>query len=346
LASASALNNDRRHSLHTPTSPSASHSLRRNLTDPTHAQSAPPQEVPPPWQTPDPTTTSRNPVDYFTYPAARPGSIRRAPSPLRQSVIAESPEEEEFDPKASQFLRPPIPRHGSLKQIPTLRLDTTDDTLVSAETAVSSREVSPVPGHLGFRDIQDSESLTSSLHHTFKRFRWWPYFLLPAPQILYLTLFPTLLDFRSKTFFQKVVAILAIPAVFCFTITLPVVDVDTSEAEGEIKLPNSPTSTILLGEPVRDRGEDPMTPFPNSEEGISPMVWNRWLTGVQCIFAPLFLTLIIFRIFPSPSLSFHPLVFLHANNGTRRRRIVGSIVVCSGGRLNHLSLTINFLVTR
>jgi hypothetical protein len=34
-----------------------------------------------------------------------------------------------------------------------------------------------------------------------------------------------------------------------------------------------------------------------------PRSWNRWLTGVQCIFAPLIITFIFFGTCPSPDKS-------------------------------------------
>lgn len=179
-----------------------------------------------------------------------------------------------------------------------LMLDTSDVTLV-ASPAVSSLEGSPLPqSPLGFRDAQEVGSLSSEIHHDYHVYRWWPYFILPDPYFLYITLFPTVRGFRSKTYLQKFLAIIAVPAVFCLTVTLPVVDNETPEPDGEIKLPPSPSSPTTIISSILEES-DIVRPLSHDSDGpLVPRVWNRWLTGVQCICAPLFIAFIFFRIFP------------------------------------------------
>jgi solute carrier family 24 (sodium/potassium/calcium exchanger), member 6 len=63
----------------------------------------------------------------------------------------------------------------------------------------------------------------------FKPVRWWPYRFLPAPEILYATLFPTIFDWQSKTLWEKFIGVIAAPSVFLLTVTLPVVDGDNKD---------------------------------------------------------------------------------------------------------------------
>jgi hypothetical protein len=87
---------------------------------------------------------------------------------------------------------------------------------------------------------------------------------------------------------------MAIPAVFCLTITLPVVYGEATEKEGEIKLPSSDGA---LASPGPDGSLETLSvSSQNDEQVVVGRVWNRWLTGVQCIFAPIFMTFTFFRI--------------------------------------------------
>src|SRR5208282_2681291 len=67
------------------------------------------------------------------------------------------------------------------------------------------------------------------------------------------------------------------------------------EMEGEIKLPSALLSPGILVSPLPDGSSDIRVFSPGGDEVLVPRVWNRWLTGVQCIFAPIFLTFIFFR---------------------------------------------------
>lgn len=285
MASASAL--QRRHSVTQP-GPRSGFTLHRNNSDPfSVARTAPPRHQPnAPWRTSDGhgRTASEPTADFFNYP----GSARRAPSPAIHPIT-----EDDTDHKSSPYLLPPRPEYGGKRpsSSPTLHINTSEDALILPSPTIPLQDATPSES-LGFRDAQEQASLTSPIHP--RRYRWWPNFLLPDPYFLYITLFPTLRDFRSKTSFQRSVAILAIPAVFCFTVTLPVIDNETIEDEGEIKFPSSPTSTLhgvsaVEGSPVL------RSVTPNSEIAMVTKTWNRWLTGLQCLCAPVFLAFIFFR---------------------------------------------------
>ncbi|OCL04992.1 hypothetical protein AOQ84DRAFT_380057 [Glonium stellatum] len=78
-----------------------------------------------------------------------------------------------------------------------------------------------------------------------KPLRWWPYKLLPPPQTLVSTLFPTLYSWHDKNICEKILGIIAAPSVFLLTITLPVVEVQKDEAGGMDAIP----SLSLAGPP-------------------------------------------------------------------------------------------------
>ena len=59
--------------------------------------------------------------------------------------------------------------------------------------------------------------------------RWWPYKILPPPQVLSSTLFPTLYCWKDKNIWEKLLGIVAAPSVFLLAITLPVVEIDKDE---------------------------------------------------------------------------------------------------------------------
>lgn len=267
------------------------HALKRHFSDPFHEiHSAPPQQPRASWHTSAEEGHTSAGADYFSFPAG--SNVKRSVSPL---TVISIPEEAETDGKVSTFLTPPQETYGSRRTISLPLLDTSDARLVDTPGATPTEDLQIVTSPLGFLDAEDVGSLSLAKYRNV-HCRWWPSFILPPPYFLYVTLFPTIQDFRSKTWFQKIVAILAIPAVFCLTITLPVVDNESSELEGEIKLASGPTSpnTLLSSVPesdfVRVRSDSDDVP-------LVPRLWNRWLTGVQCICAPLFIVFIFFRTF-------------------------------------------------
>jgi len=233
-----------------------SETLRRNLRDPFNqiGSTAPPiQEQ---LSADNPSHSWHPGTDYFNYLGN--SDIQRSPSPATEIAVREVdnpassnspslvlPQEETYD-----LQRPLIP--------PSLHLETFNGT-------------SDHPP-LDFRDVEETGGLSSSTYQSppYK----WSYFTSQ----LYVTLFPTMLDFGSKTGFQKILAIVAIPAVFCLTITLPVVDVsfDSVSPEDDVDL-------LRI----------------SSEDEVDLRRWNRWnrlLTSLQCICAPPFLVFVFFRI--------------------------------------------------
>lgn len=63
-----------------------------------------------------------------------------------------------------------------------------------------------------------------------KPLKWWPYRVLPPPRILISTLLPTLYNWRSKNWWERILGLVSAPSVLLLTITLPVVE---NENEGD-----------------------------------------------------------------------------------------------------------------
>ena len=57
-----------------------------------------------------------------------------------------------------------------------------------------------------------------------KPISWWPYKVLPSPEILTSTLFPTLYSWHKKNLWERLLGVIAAPSVFLLAITLPVVE--------------------------------------------------------------------------------------------------------------------------
>ena len=64
-----------------------------------------------------------------------------------------------------------------------------------------------------------------------KPLRWWPYRVLPSPQVLLSTLFPTLYSWKDKNLWEKMLGIVAAPSVFLLVITLPTVETENNDEE-------------------------------------------------------------------------------------------------------------------
>ncbi|KAI1457390.1 hypothetical protein F4805DRAFT_177128 [Annulohypoxylon moriforme] len=82
------------------------------------------------------------------------------------------------------------------------------------------------------------EERNASLRHPVENrnsrpIRWWPYQLLPPPQTILYTLFPTLQGWKSKSIWDKFVSVISVPSIFFLVITLPVVETETTDDDSE-----------------------------------------------------------------------------------------------------------------
>ena len=89
---------------------------------------------------------------------------------------------------------------------------------------------------------------------TFRDFfkRWWPYSVLPPPQQIGCTLFPTLAGWKSKSIMERFLGIVAAPSVFLLTITVPVIEPQAAESE-EL----DPIPTVIIDEVNGDENDNP-----------------------------------------------------------------------------------------
>lgn len=81
---------------------------------------------------------------------------------------------------------------------------------------------------------------------------WWPYKVLPPPQVLVSTLFPTLYSWHDKSWWEKLLGIVSAPSVFLLAITLPVVESQTDDDLPDVL---DPDPGLLGPEHARSRSQ-------------------------------------------------------------------------------------------
>ncbi|KIX07132.1 uncharacterized protein Z518_05109 [Rhinocladiella mackenziei CBS 650.93] len=157
---------------------------------------------------------------------------------------------------------------------------------------------------------------------TMRRFSWWPYKYLPAPQVIVSILFPTIYGWREKSILDRILGLITAPSVFLLTITLPVVEpqdkrADTdpglltptgqtrSRAPSRVELLSdtptiAPKTSPSLGQPhpyetgiSRQMSDYPKSPNPEADEVSASKEWNRWLVLLQVFTAPLFVVTVV-----------------------------------------------------
>jgi sodium/potassium/calcium exchanger 6 len=98
--------------------------------------------------------------------------------------------------------------------------------------------------------------------------RWWPYRVLPPPEVLLATLFPTLYTWKDKNIWDKFLSVVSAPPIFLLVITLPVVepankddDKDDEIVEEANQLAARRMSSVALrltpDSPSRDEEDEP-----------------------------------------------------------------------------------------
>ncbi|CAI7640511.1 unnamed protein product [Penicillium viridicatum] len=80
--------------------------------------------------------------------------------------------------------------------------------------------------------------------------KWWPESVVPTPQQIGCTLFPTLVGWKSKGITGRILGIVATPSVFLLTITVPVIEPQAPEADEP-----DPVPAVII-EPIDD-GDHP-----------------------------------------------------------------------------------------
>lgn len=118
---------------------------------------------------------------------------------------------------------------------------------------------SPFNQHL-FHDVEE------------KPLKWWPYRLLPPPQVLASTLFPTLYSWKNKNIWEKLLGIVSAPSVFVLAITLPVVETERDDDDDDDDIPGTidPDPGLLSPEHARSRSHSIIILPPDSPSSSSP----------------------------------------------------------------------------
>ena len=104
-------------------------------------------------------------------------------------------------------------------------------------------------------------------------------------------LFPTLQNFRQKSFLGMIASVFAAPAVMALTVTLPVV-VTNHNAPGTSE--EKPENVARLVDFEEEGVERALTAEDTVEDEMHELEFNKWLMAVQCILGPLFCVAILF----------------------------------------------------
>ena len=153
-------------------------------------------------------------------------------------------------------------------------------------------------------DANSGQTLADETYPIQSRSYDWPYRFLPAPQLVAAKLFPTIQGFGDKSLLEKFMALMALPSVFLLAITLPVVEESGSCKDSGFKQHTSGATSPLLIDPGSPQSATSFSAIrspvqSSTTEQDDTGNWNRWLHSVQCIFAPLFVTFVLFSDSPS-----------------------------------------------
>lgn len=100
--------------------------------------------------------------------------------------------------------------------------------------------------------------------------KWWYYPSL-VPGTMFFTLFPTLCDWGSKSFWAKILGVVAAPSVFFLTVTIPVIDPNRAETtekkEDNRRSPSSAAPPAAGGEPHQPT---PIIRLPDESPTLQP----------------------------------------------------------------------------
>ena len=218
----------------------------------------------------------------------------------------------------STHLSPTVPAHnqgesvdgGSLRFLESPLIITEDNNAVPPSISLPLPHASAVDGDAVDGDMlrerllndgNSSQTLPGETNPTQSKSHNLSSGSLPVLQLIAAKLFPTMQGFGDKSLLGKIMALMALPSVFLLAITLPVVEENGSYKDPEFKQCTPDVAPPLLIEPGSPQSFSAMqNPVQSSttEQGDAGD-WNRWLHSVQCIFAPLFVTFVLFSDSPS-----------------------------------------------
>ncbi|CAI7674392.1 unnamed protein product [Penicillium pancosmium] len=145
-----------------------------------------------------------------------------------------------------------------------------DDTSAPSSRAPSIRLPNPVASpaeQLLVHDPFDDRFTDSS---SCRLRKWWPDSVLPPPQQLACTLFPTLAGWKGRSIMGRLLGIVAAPSVFLLTITVPVIEPQASEYDEPDPIP------AVVIEQVDTNGPAPRIRLPADSPTLHPMGHGRY----------------------------------------------------------------------
>ncbi|KAJ2962376.1 hypothetical protein NQZ79_g2553 [Umbelopsis isabellina] len=110
----------------------------------------------------------------------------------------------------------------------------------------------------------------------------------PEIERILVTLFPTMINFRSKPFYSKISAIISAPVIFVLTVTLPVVTEDMLSASKRGVYLDDDAEAIL-----QDEEEEEDDILVNVEPSKVSLGWQRWLTVTHLLLSSLFASVVL-----------------------------------------------------
>lgn len=99
--------------------------------------------------------------------------------------------------------------------------------------------------------------------------RIWPYKLMPPPGVIISTLFPTVYHWGEKSWWEKLLGIVALPSVFCLTVTLPVVEND-KDSDDTVSQPVTPRVDRSMDTARSKSSGAVVSASPSAFKGLSP----------------------------------------------------------------------------
>lgn len=225
----------------------------------------------------------------------------------------------------------PRPRHSPLSTSFQPYTDSPDVLTPAGSRPPSLRlpapSISPESSAPQFCEEEEEEEVL-------RRFRWWPYTILPAPQVITSTVFPTLYGWHEKGFWDKLLGLVTAPSVFLLTITLPVVEPNSDEdnpipdpgllspelsgrsrsnSHSQIPTEQRPSTTDTGPPHPHQQAPGRQVSFASPKQDVEvtegPKTWNRWLVFLQVFTAPLFIVVIVWAN-TDKNLSLHLLTLL------------------------------------
>lgn len=204
-----------------------------------------------------------------------------------QSRVEHQQDNVSFHQNPSKTMGKPRVSRIQIPRSPTSQRSSRDSSPLSSFPAYRDElSTVPSPNTPSLRLPPPSLGSESTFHqnlyqiHGEKPIRWWPYKVLPPPQVLLSTFFPTLYSWKDKNIWEKLLGTVAAPSVFLLTITLPIVETHKEDDLPEVvdqdpglHRVRSCSSTVLAGLPL----DSPLIETATNDDG--PDLTNLWKRG-------------------------------------------------------------------